>query len=108
MEEKKNNVVSFISKAKEKGVALKIPPRHTESMSKQLVETDEDVYIFRFQAGRDEIKLYLFESSLLMRFEFYDTETQAMYREYEIDMESFILMEQVVDKAEKMIQGLKE
>ena len=102
------NIVSFINKAREKGVVLKKPPpRALESKDSKVVEgVDGDVFTFSFYTERDFIQAHLFESTLRLVFEFFDKETMSKYNEYDIDLESFLIMEQVVDKIEQQMKEI--
>lgn len=99
-----------MDKAREKGVILKRPPpRPIEDKGTKIAETTEgDVFTFSFDTERDFIQAHLFEETLRIVFEFFDRETMSKYREYDIDIESFLLMEQVVDKIEKQMKEIKK
>lgn len=103
---KSTNVISFVSKAKEKGIKLKRPPVSARAKNSKTTEIeDEEITSFDFETSRDLIRLYMFPQSLSMVFQFFDIETQVKYNEYQIDMEHFLLMEQAVGQAEKMLNA---
>lgn len=101
----KDNVISFVSKAKEKGIKLKKPPIKAKSTNSKIIDVDdEEVNRFDFESTRDLIRLYMFPKSLSIAFQFFDIETGSKYSEYQIDMEHFLLMTQAVAQAEQMMK----
>lgn len=102
-----SNIVSFINKARDKGVELKKPPAKFTMNSRKLIEKDdEDVEVFQFETERDLITLRVYKTSKFFVFEFRDKETKSMYNKYEIDVETFYYMELALNRADDVLKDI--
>lgn len=102
-----DNIISFLNKAKDKGVEIKTPPKSLAMQSKQLIEHDsEDIEVFEFEADQDFVTLKVYRSSQFFVFEFRDKETKSLYRKYEIDLQTFYYMELALHSVDNLLRDL--
>lgn len=87
------DIISFIDKAREKGVVLKKPPTRLLFEERKLTEVGEhDVETFKYATDKDILLISLLDGGDFLVFEFFDKETKSKYRTYKIDADNFYLM----------------